>query len=132
MEVPALPWADLLDRHVGLRLLVLLGSRARGDAHELSDWDVGYLSTEGADDTVNLLALRADLVSLLGTDRVDVVPLTDASAVLRRDAAAQGQLLAEREPGAFTAFQVEATSYWCDVEPVLREAHADVLRAAMR
>lgn len=132
MEVSTLPWANLLDRHAGLRLLVLLGSRARGDARETSDWDLGFLPVRDADEHVDLLALRADVVSLLGTDRVDLVPLAEVSAVLRRDAAAQGQLLAERETEAFVEFQVEATSYWCDVEPVVREAHADVLRAAMR
>jgi polymorphic toxin system nucleotidyltransferase-like protein len=29
-------------RHSKLRLLLLFGSRARGDAQERSDWDLGY------------------------------------------------------------------------------------------
>ncbi len=63
-------------RHPGLRLLALLGSQATGTAHEDSDWDLGMLADPGLD----LLGLRADLVDRLGTDRVDLVDLTSASA----------------------------------------------------
>jgi len=116
--------AALLARHDGLDLLVLLGSRARGEARPDSDWDLGFLG-----DGVDHLTLRADLVEALGTDAVDLVPLGRASAVLRRDAALHGTVLAERVRGGFGAFQVEAATFWADVEPVVREAHDDVMRA---
>jgi predicted nucleotidyltransferase len=109
-----------------LRLLVLIGSRATGSEHAGSDWDVGVLGDQGLD----LPSVRADLVDRLGTDDVDLVDLSSASAVLRRDAAASGVALVEREPDGFVAFQTEVALFWCDIEPVLREAHADVLRAA--
>ena len=125
MEIDPARWAHLLQHHPGLGLLVLLGSRARGTAHIGSDWDLGYL----ADGPLDPLDLRADVVATLGTDAVDLVPLASASAVLRRDAATYGRVLAEQRPGAFADFQVEAASFWCDVEPVIRAAHADVLRA---
>ena len=128
MEIAPARWAHLLEGHPDLGLLVLLGSRARGAEHAGSDWDLGYL----ADGPLDPLDLRADVVATLGTDAVDLVPLVSASAVLRRDAAAHGRVLVERRPGAFADFQVEAASFWCDVEPVVREAHADVLRAAVR
>lgn len=115
--------AALLARHEGLDLLLLLGSRARGEARPDSDWDLGFLGG-----SVDQLTLRADLVETLGTDAVDLVPLGRASAVLRRDAALHGVVLAEREPGGFGAFQIEAATFWADVEPVVREAHDDVLR----
>lgn len=119
-------WSDLADRHPDLLLLVLIGSRATGQEHPGSDWDFGVLAGPGLD----LLGLRADLVSEVRTDAVDVADLSRASAVLRRDAAVSGRPLVEREPGAFAAFQIEAVTFWADVEPVIREAHADVLRAA--
>ena len=112
-------------RHPALRVLVLLGSRARGDAHPRSDWDLGYLSDAGLD----VGALVADLTSALGTDDVDLVDLRRASALLRRDAGADGVLVHERTPGSFVDFRVEVATFWCDVEPVLRETHADVLRS---
>jgi predicted nucleotidyltransferase len=122
----AVPWDHIAVRHPGLSLLVLIGSRALGVEHERSDWDFGALGTADLD----LLSLRADLSDALRTDAVDMVDLRRASAVLRRDAATSGRVLVERTEGAFVEFQVEAISFWCDVEPVLREAHADVLRAA--
>lgn len=118
-------WTALSEAYPPLRLLVLLGSRATGSAHEASDWDIGYL----ASDEFDIGSLTAAVSRLLGTDDVDLVDLAGASAVLRRDAATRGRPLAEPEPGAFTAFQIEAMTFWCEVEPVLREAHADVLRA---
>jgi predicted nucleotidyltransferase len=124
MAAGPLDAAGLLARHPGLDLLVLLGSRARGDAHERSDWDVGYLG----DARVDHLALLADVVAAVGTDAVDLVPLSRASAVARRDAALDGVLLGERRPGAFDAFRVSAVTYWADIEPVVREAHEAVLQ----
>lgn len=121
-------WTTLVGAHPALRLLLLLGSRAAGTAHQASDWDIGYLAGHDLD----LGALTADVSRLLGTDDVDLVDLAGASAVLRRDAATGGRPLAEPEPHAFATFQIEAVTFWCDVEPVLRQAHADVLRALAR
>lgn len=118
----------LADAHPSLRLLLLLGSRANGTAHEKSDWDLGYLA--GVD--LDVGTLMADLTTALGTDDVDLVDLAGASAVLRRNAAVDGRALLQSVPGAFADFQVEAMTFWCDVEPVLRAAHCDVLRALAR
>jgi predicted nucleotidyltransferase len=41
--------ADVASRASGLDLLIVFGSRARGDGHAHSDWDSGYLATPGAD-----------------------------------------------------------------------------------
>lgn len=102
-------------------LLVLYGSRARGDDVPSSDWDVGYL---GAVDPAALV----DTVSrLLGTDAVDVVDLSRASALLRFRAARDGIVLYEDQPERFLAFQDDAVRFWCDAGPVIRAAQAEVL-----
>ena len=118
--------ADVVRDVPGLDVLVLLGSRSTGTAHAGSDWDLGYLG----DASLDPLDLRVVVVETLGTDDVDLVDLARASAVLRRDAAATGRLVHERVAGTFTDFRVEAATFWCDVEPVVREAHAAVLAAA--
>lgn len=79
---------------------------------------------------LDVAALAAEATQELGTDEVDLVDLSRASAVLRRDAATHGRVLVETEPGAYENFRLEALTFWCDAEPVLRRAHADVLRAA--
>lgn len=108
-----------------LRLAVLHGSRARGDASERSDWDVGVL----ADDPPDLPALSALLTEILGTDDVDVVDLRRTSALLRYRAARDGIALLERPSGEFLRFLLEAVQFWCDAEVVIRRAHDDVLAA---
>ena len=109
----------------GLRLLVLHGSRARGDQHDGSDWDFGVL----ADDSFDLAALVVSLTTLLGTDAVDLVDLRRASALLRYRTARDGVVVLERPEGEFLRFQLEAVQFWCDAGPVIRAAQRDVLRA---
>ena len=109
----------------GVRLLVLHGSRGRGDAGPRSDWDFAYL----ADGQLDPTELLAKLTVAVGTDAVDLADLTTASALLRFRAASDGVALLERPPGAFLQFRLEAVRFWCDAGPVIRTAQADVLAA---
>jgi predicted nucleotidyltransferase len=109
----------------GVQVLVLHGSRARGDGGPDSDWDFGVLT----DGTIDLAALATALTSLLGTDAVDLVDLRRASALLRYRTARDGVVLAEQREGAFREFQLEAVHFWCDAGPVIRAAQDDVLAA---
>jgi predicted nucleotidyltransferase len=109
----------------GVQVLVLHGSRARGDGGPGSDWDFGVLT----DGTADLVGLSAALTSLLGTDAVDLVDLRRASALLRYRAARDGVVLVELHEGVFREFQLEAVHFWCDAGPVIRAAQDDVLAA---
>jgi predicted nucleotidyltransferase len=121
------PLAELAARRDGLRLLVVFGSRARGEAHERSDWDLGYLGEPGLDAD----RLLADVVLTLGSDRVDLVDLARASALLRYRAARDGVVLHEAV-GEFDRFRVEAISFYCEVQPVIGEAYRRVLQTLPR
>lgn len=117
--------ADLARGATGLLLLLLVGSRARGDAHAGSDWDLAYL----ADPAFDPAGFTVEATVRLGTEAVDVVDLATATALFRYRAARDGALLFEALPGVHRAFVLAATLYWCDVEPVLRDAYASVLRS---
>jgi predicted nucleotidyltransferase len=114
---------DLASRTPGLELLVLFGSRARGEAHGRSDWDFGYLG----DSTLDVAALLAALVETVGSDRVDLVDLIRASGLLRYRAARDGVALFEGRPRVMEAFCLDAADFWCDAEPILRRGYDDVL-----
>jgi uncharacterized protein len=110
-------------REPGLELLVLFGSRARGDAHERSDWDFGYLAGERFDPDRFL----ATLVGLLDVDRIDLVDLSRAGGLLRYRAAGDGVPLFESEEGAFAKFWFDAVSFWCDAQPILSAGYEAIL-----
>jgi predicted nucleotidyltransferase len=114
---------DVASRAPGLDLLILFGSRARGDVHARSDWDFAYLATPAAD----VSALSAALVDATGTDRVDLVDLRRASGVLRFRAARDGRVVYESSSGLGNEFRLAAAHFWCDMAPVLGAAYEDVL-----
>ena len=107
----------------GLVLLLLFGSRARGEGRTDADWDFGYL----ADASTDLEGLRTALVLATGTDRIDMADLDRAGALLRYRAARDGRLVYEREPGVDGRFRLAAADFWCDAGPLLRQAYANVL-----
>jgi predicted nucleotidyltransferase len=63
----------------------LFGSRARGDARERSDWDIGILGAEEVPGHV-LEAIHADLEELPTLHRFDVVDLHSTSDSFRTHA----------------------------------------------
>lgn len=115
--------AEVASKQRGLSLLLLYGSRARGDAASTSDWDLGYL----ADDRFDPDGMLADLVAPLGTERVDLVDLDRAAGLLRYRAVRDGVPVFERRAGVFAEFWFEAVSFWCDASPVLHAGYADIL-----
>jgi predicted nucleotidyltransferase len=115
-------------RTPGLRLLVLFGSRSRSDSRDGSDWDLGYLAGPDFDPD----ALLAVLVVALETERIDLVDLSRAGAVLRYHAARDGRPLAVLEEGAFERFCIEAVTFWCDIAPILEAGYTDVLAGLAR
>jgi predicted nucleotidyltransferase len=120
--------ADLARQTPGLDLLLLFGSRARGDVHPGSDWDFGYLAGPGFDPD----DLLARLVLRLDNDDVDLVDLSRANGLLRFRAAGEGKPLFESRPDRFFDFAFEAISFWCDMEPVIRGAYQGVLEDLRR
>jgi hypothetical protein len=106
-----------------LRLLLLHGSRARGDERADSDWDFAYLGDEGLDE----LGLRSFLARAVRSESIDVVDLSRASGLLRFRAARDGLLLHERQAGVYEDFVLASARFWFDVEPVLKGAYKSVL-----
>lgn len=131
---------NLAERH-GLELVVLFGSRAKGTAHPTSDFDLAVLPEAGtpggcgsdakgllsAEDARRLMALHTDLQHLLRTDRIDLVPLQCASALLAHRIARDGLPLYERAPGAFAGFCVRSVQRHEDAR-ILAQAERAYLR----
>lgn len=107
----------------GLDVLLIFGSRARGDTHDGSDWDFGFLASDVFDPAWFLGAL----VERVGSDHVDLVDLRRAGGLLRYRAARDGRPLHEARPGLVDQFRLQAVDFWCDVGPLLQRGYDDVL-----
>lgn len=84
-----------------IKLVYFFGSRARGDAGPMSDYDfAAYLDEK---DTVKNFNIRLDLIAkisrILKTDNVDIVILNEAkSPELKFSIINDGKLIYEKEP----------------------------------
>lgn len=113
----------------GLRLVVLFGSRARGERRPDSDFDIAVQMEEPFSrrsspltetEAQALRGLHADLQHLLRTGRVDLVLLDRASPLLAHRVARDGIPLFEAAPGVFARFCVRAAQRYDDLRPVLQ------------
>jgi uncharacterized protein (DUF433 family)/predicted nucleotidyltransferase len=97
-----------------LKLLVLFGSRARGDHDPQSDWDFAFLCDEelrkqyeeGGFGFLRVWGILQQIYKL-GDDQLDAIDLKECSNILAHNIAKDGQILYEFEPGEFAAFQKE-------------------------
>jgi predicted nucleotidyltransferase len=123
---------DLMDRLQSkiaalpaVRLAVLFGSTARGEARLRSDVDLGVLLDPDTRD------LRIHVEAELGRAaerEVDVIFLGDAPPLLRFEISRDGVLLFEREDGLWTDFKVRAMVDWWDWAPYARMFTAAAVR----
>jgi predicted nucleotidyltransferase len=105
----------------GIRLLLLFGSRGRGDGSSDSDWDFAYLGDCDA------ARLRADLTLGLSTDRIDLMDLSRAGGLARYRAAKDGIPIYESGDGVFEDFWLEAVRFWLDARHVVEPSYDAVL-----
>jgi predicted nucleotidyltransferase len=112
----------------GLQMLLLHGSRARNEAHAHSDWDFAY----EADPAFDADALLAAFADALHADRIDLVDLDRAGALVRHRVARDRVVLFERTPGRFDRFWLNAVDTWCDLAPILEPLYARVLETLPR
>lgn len=103
---------QILEQVPYLKLLVLFGSRARGDHDANSDWDFAFLCDEelrkqyekGGFDFLRILGVLQQIYKL-GDDQIDAIEMKECSDVLAHNIAKDGQILYELEPGEFERFQ---------------------------
>jgi hypothetical protein len=115
-----------LTRGPALQLAVLFGSRARGDAREDSDFDLGIVPVDPALSLHDELALAAVLSEAVRGE-VDVVRLDADNPLLGREVAHTGVCVFEPRPGAFSAYRAEAVSRWLDFDAAIAPYRARFL-----
>jgi predicted nucleotidyltransferase len=99
-----------------VELVVLFGSVARGRSRADSDLDVAVRCDGPAD----LDALYLLLAPRVATSLLDLVDLRRTGSLLAFHVARHGQVLYERDPGAFRSFQSLASRRYCDTDKLRR------------
>jgi uncharacterized protein len=111
-------------KHPSLKLLVLFGSRARGDAGFSSDWDFAFLSNSSLE-TKDIQAqpfwfpgsdILETISGLISTDRIDLVDLERCSPLLGYVIAKEGHIVYEAESNLFLNFQLKAWKRYADTD----------------
>ncbi|MFN5861757.1 MAG: type VII toxin-antitoxin system MntA family adenylyltransferase antitoxin [Pseudanabaena sp.] len=99
-----------------LKMLVLFGSRARGDYREDSDYDFAVLYDEDLQESLTkdkpygFIEAYSVIPKVLGisSDRIDIVNLGHCSDVIAHFVAQDGKLLYEKEIGCIEQFKQRA------------------------
>jgi uncharacterized protein len=120
---------ELLEQVPYLKLLVLFGSRARGDSQESSDWDFAMLFDEdlrqqyevgGGWNCYRSWCILQRLLGL-GDDEMDWIDLKDASELLAHAIARDGVVIYARQPNVFEEFRHKALLSKPQLQTIRRE-----------
>ena len=104
--------AQLAEIIPSLKMLILFGSRARGDVRTNSDWDFAFLcDSEQQSKSVlfdsEIYAILADLFRI-NDDQIDAINLVSCSPLLAHAIAQDGKLLYERDSDLFKVFKQQS------------------------
>ena len=96
-----------------LKMLILFGSRARGDHHSHSDWDFAILYDEQPKNLtmtgfkpLEIYGILADIFNI-PDDKIDIVNLNNCSPLIAHYVSHDGQILYEKETGLFETFKTK-------------------------
>lgn len=99
-----------------VQMVVLFGSRAKGQERAKSDWDIGVLARVGCYEGFAQFKLQSELSEILSIpfDRIDLVNLRYCSPLLGFAIARDGKVLYQETSITFTRFQVKASKMYAD------------------
>jgi len=126
--------SQLIEKIPYLKMLVLFGSRARGDTHAKSDWDFAALFDEElrkihiTNNTWKLLEVPQIIgeVFNLNSDQIDVVELNNCSHIITHFVAKDGKLIYEKEQGEFERFRQKALKSEIEIKAIRKSLRQKV------
>jgi uncharacterized protein len=126
---------EILEQVPYLKLLVLFGSRARGD-YSSSDWDFAFLFDEelrqqyepgGGWNCYRSWSILQQVLGL-GDDEIDWVDLKSASELLAHAIARDGVVIYESEPEIFSQFREANLKTDMELKAINRELRDEIHR----
>lgn len=117
-QISGVSWQELIllasqipTKIPSLEMLIIFGSRARGNTHVNSDWDFAILYNQQQQMENRYLSLEVyDILSdvLRISDDIDVINLSSCSLLIAHAVARDGKVLYEKKSGLFESFQSKA------------------------
>ncbi len=112
-----------------LKMLVLFGSRATGNANNHSDWDFAVLYDNKQENNDTKAWGRFDLPMLLGEvlginpEKIDIVELNHCSWLISHFVARDGILIFEKDPYGFEYFRLTCLKSESELKKFREEQH---------
>lgn len=127
---------QILEQLPYIKLLVLFGSRARGDATKGSDWDFAVLYDEelqqkyerNAWEYFRIWQVLQNVYHLLD-DELDIVDLSNSSELTAHNVAVDGKIIYERDPGEFARFQERSIMSRAELKALDRKYRDEIWQA---
>ncbi len=112
----------LAEQLPNLQMLILFGSRARGEHRPDSDWDLAISHDETnrqthikeiSNDYLTSLSILSELFEI-NRDLIDLIELDRCSPLMKYQVARDGKLIYEKNTGDFLKFRVRAWKEYAD------------------
>ncbi len=112
----------IVEKLPNLKLLILFGSRARGEHRPDSDWDLAISHDETnrqthikeiSNDYLTSLSILSELFEI-NRDSIDLIELDRCSPLMKYQVARDGKLIYEKNTGDFLKFRVRAWKEYAD------------------
>ncbi|PSB20198.1 nucleotidyltransferase domain-containing protein [Phormidesmis priestleyi ULC007] len=125
---------QILEQVPYLKLLVLFGSRARGDHFPSSDWDFALLFDEelrqqyepgGGWNCYRSWSVLQQLLDL-GDDEMDWIDLKNASDLLAHTIASEGKVIYEKTAGEFESFRQTSLKTTAELKKIYQEEREEL------
>jgi hypothetical protein len=107
----------VLERELDVLVAYLFGSVARGTSGPMSDVDVAVLLRKDGDLFKRRLQLIAEVSTVVGSERADVVVLNEAPVALAFRVLRDGQILVSRDERARIRHRVSTLDRYMDMAP---------------
>jgi uncharacterized protein len=125
--------------HPNLKLLILFGSRARGEEDPSSDWDFAFfLDPDYPPQPRPYWFPGSDLLNTLcnllqvSDETIDLVDLSTCSDILAHFVARDGQVVYEKKSGEFSQFQQQALKTKAELKQYRHAEREKILETLQR
>ncbi len=120
-------------KHSEIILVYLFGSQATGRTGPLSDIDLAFLVDKALIDEASYpygyhAYLTSEMISLLGSNNLDVIILNDAPPLLKFQVIHRGEIIFCRSESHRLAFYVRAFNEYQDFKPMLTVQHSYLIK----